>query len=91
MNALPLGPISGASLIWNAKDARIRKDIQGMLEHAGLASEIAPERKHACRGRLSAEKRMKRARPHVLTWPGTTGPLSSSVISPGFPKAFQHL
>ena len=65
MNALPLGPISSAVLIWNAKDARIRKDIRGMLEHAGLASAIAPEPRYARRGGLSAEKRMKRARPHV--------------------------
>lgn len=73
MNALPPGPISGAILIWNAKDARIRKDIQGTLEHARLASAIASEPKYARRGGLSAEKRMKRARPHVITWPGTTG------------------
>lgn len=77
MNALPLGPISGAILIWNAKDARIRKGIQGMLEPAGLASAIAPEPKYARRGGLSAEKHWRKMRTHVkvITWPGTTGRL----------------
>lgn len=70
MNALPPGPISGAILIWNAKDTRIRKDVQGTLKHAELASAIASEPKYARRGGLSAEKRIKRARPHVI---GTTG------------------